>query len=45
VPAPAHDELICVAPARAEPDHAEHARATPDWETAVATLAGDAVRE
>jgi hypothetical protein len=42
VPAPA--ELICAAPARAEPDHAEHARAALDWETAVAALAGDAVR-
>jgi hypothetical protein len=31
-------------PRRAEPDHAEHARAALDWETAVAALAGDARR-
>jgi hypothetical protein len=33
VPAPAPAELICAAPARVEPDHAEHARAALDWET------------
>jgi hypothetical protein len=43
-PAPTPAELICATPARAEPEHAEHARAALDWETAVAALAGDAAR-